>query len=154
MSEHFSGPFPRAALVGAATLIVGSIIAVTAGRYKDIGVTHMPTASIVTTRNLRFEDRDDGAVVVFDVDAQRQIERFAPGTNGFVRGVMRGLARGRRAEGIGSEPPFRLNRWSDGRMSLDDPSTGTKINLEVFGPTNAAPFAHLMSAGTTDRSGT
>ena len=45
--------------------------------------------------------------------------------------------------------PFRLTRWSDGRLSLDDPATGRRIELDAFGPTNTAVFAHLMGATAT-----
>ena len=61
----------------------------------------------------------------------------APGTNGFLRGVLRGLARERKLERSAIEPPFRLTRWADGRLSLEDPATGRRIDdLEAFGPTN------------------
>jgi putative photosynthetic complex assembly protein len=147
MSNAFHDqPLPRAALLGAAVLIVGSILATVIGRQSDIGVTHMPQAQEVFSRSLRFEDRNDGAVVVLDVNEQREIAVFQPGTNGFVRGVMRGMARERRSEGIDATPPFRLTRWSDGRMSIHDPSTGLNVNLEVFGPTNAEPFAKLLTS--------
>jgi putative photosynthetic complex assembly protein len=146
MSEHFDAqPLPRAVLLGAALLVIGSILAVSAGRYSDVGVTHMPTAHAVLTRSLRFDDRDDGAVVVVDINQHQQIEVFQPGTSGFVRGVMRGMARARRLAGIDAEPPFQLTRWSDGRMSIQDPTTGVIVNLEVFGPSNSAPFAHLLT---------
>ena len=45
-----------------------------------------------------------------------------------------------------------LNRWSDGRLSLDDPSTGEHVDLEVFGPTNAETFARLWRAADDARS--
>ena len=145
MSNSFHDqPLPRAALLGAALLIGGSILATLIGRQADVGVTHMPEAHEVFSRSLRFEDRA-GAVVVLDVNEQREIAVFEPGTNGFLRGVMRGMARERRSEGVDAAPPFRLTRWSDGRMSIEDPSTGLKVNLEVFGPTNAAPFASLLN---------
>ena len=63
-----------------------------------------------------------------------------------MRGVLRGLARDRRADGIGRSPPFRLTRWADGRLSLDDPATGRHVDLEVFGPTNAGAFAEILTA--------
>ena len=47
---------------------------------------------------------------------------------------------------IDSGPPFRLTHWSDGRLSLEDPSTGRRIELDAFGPTNTAVFARLMGA--------
>ena len=54
------------------------------------------------------------------------------------------LARDRRLAHLGSGPPFRLVRWSDGRLSLEDPSTGRQVALEAFGPTNSGVFAGIL----------
>ncbi len=146
MSDSFTRPFPRGALIGAGALLGLSLLLVTGSRINGVGATRMPEAAVVSTLDLRFADREDGAVVATAASDGRIVAVFAPGTNGFVRGVMRGLARERRRDGIGAEPPFRLIRWTDGRMSLTDLATGVNINLEVFGPTNAAAFAQLFGA--------
>jgi putative photosynthetic complex assembly protein len=146
MSDPFTRPFPRGALLGAGALLGLSLLLVTGSRINGVGATRMPEAAIVSTLDLRFADREDGAVVATAASDGRIVAIYDPGTNGFVRGVMRGLARDRRRDGIGAEPPFRLTRWTDGRMSLTDLATGVNINLEVFGPTNAAAFAQLFGA--------
>jgi len=74
------------------------------------------------------------------------VEVLEPGTNGFVRGVLRGLARDRKLRGIGPQPPFELTRWTDGRLSLTDTATGREIELDAFGPTNVGAFARLLTA--------
>ena len=146
MSELTDSAVPRGALLGAAALVAVAMILATSSRLSGIGQTHMPDASVVTSLDLRFGDRADGAVVVTAWPAGDIVEVLPPGTNGFARGVMRGMARDRKRQEIGSAPPFRLTRWSDGRISLDDPSTGRRIELDAFGPTNTAVFAHLMGA--------
>ena len=73
---------------------------------------------------------------------------MVPGTNGFVRIVMRGFARDRLNLGIGSEPPFELTRWQDGRLTITDPSTGHRTELVGFGTTNVDAFAKLLLAGS------
>ena len=72
------------------------------------------------------------------------VELLPPGSNGFVRGVLRGFARERRRNEVGQAPPFRLTRCSDGRLSLADATTGRTVELEAFGPTNLAAFAGLL----------
>ena len=59
---------------------------------------------------------------------------------------MRGLARERKRQGIGPELPFQLVGRADGRLTLIDPGTGRRVDLESFGPTNAAAFVRLMAA--------
>jgi putative photosynthetic complex assembly protein len=152
MSDPFRNqPFPRGPLLGAAALVGVSLLLTTVGRVGDVGRTTVPPSTVVAAYDLRFLDRADGSVVVSTVDG-REVGVLDPGTNGFARGALRGLARERKREGIGAEPPFRLTRWSDGRLSLDDPSTGEHVDLEVFGPTNSGAFARLWRAADAARS--
>ena len=62
----------------------------------------------VQSRTLRFVDRADGAVVIADADQRRDrgSHRTPVEQTGFIRGVMRGLARERRMHGVGERPPF------------------------------------------------
>ena len=102
----------------------------------------------IASRNLRFLDRADGAVVIEDVDTGRIASIIQPGEKtGFIRGVMRGLARERRLRGIGDAPPFALTAWRDGELSLTDSATGRAIELTAFGTTNRAAFAALLEKG-------
>jgi putative photosynthetic complex assembly protein len=105
-------------------------------------------SELTESRELRFLDRHDGAVVVLDHPGGDPVEVLAPGTNGFVRGVMRGMARERRSKNIGTEPPYRLSSWADGRLTLDDPSTGRWVELVAFGPDNFQAFAQLLDHGS------
>jgi len=57
------------------------------------------------------------------------------------------LARERHRESLNGDAPFLLIGRTDGRMTLQDPSTGQRIDLESFGPSNAAVFASLRLAG-------
>jgi len=139
-------PFPLGALIGAFGLIGVGIASALVARTTGIGTTRMPDAAAVATRDLRFEDRADGAVTVTDVRDGHLVAVLAPGTNGFARGVLRGFARERKRHEVGVYPAFKLVRWSDGRLSLEDPTTGAHVSLEAFGMTNAAVFAHLMNA--------
>jgi putative photosynthetic complex assembly protein len=136
--------FPRGALYGAAALVGLALVTTTVARLSGIGTTHAPVAAAVESRDLRFEDRRDGTVAVYDVASGRVIDEISSGTNGFLRGVLRGLARDRKLQHIGTEPPFRLTRWDDGRLSIEDMATQHRIELVSFGPTNAAAFARLL----------
>ena len=140
-----SPPFPRAPLFGAGALVVLSLLLAAISRLTGFGAVPVETAKPLESRELRFEDRSDGAVAVLEPDG-KVVEILAPGTNGFVRGVMRRLARERKMEGIGAEPPFRLVRWDDGRLSLEDTATGREIQLVSFGPTQFEVFAKMLHA--------
>jgi len=139
-------PFPRGALIAAGAMIALSITAATVARYGHIGTLQPQPAAAMTARSVHFLDRNDGAVVVTDAANGHEVAVLAPGTNGFIRGVMRGLARGRRLAGVGDEPPFQIIQRVDGRLDLVDPSTGRDIALEAFGHTQVEAFAVLLKA--------
>ncbi len=144
------GNVPKAVLLGAAALIVFSLIASGVARVSDVGTLHMPALQPVQTLSLRFVDRDDGGIDVREAASANVVYTVAPGTNGFIRSTLRGLARERRRSGLDGETPFLLTHWSDGTVSLDDKATGRRVSLDAFGPTNAQAFAQLFGArGTT-----
>ena len=73
--------------------------------------------------------RADGSVAVYDAGSGALVELMTPGTNGFVRIVMRGLARDRTNLGIGAQSPFQLTRWEDGRRMVE---VFDKARLRLF----------------------
>jgi putative photosynthetic complex assembly protein len=140
---------PRKILFAAAALAVFTIAAAGTARWSGLGATREPSAAPNQVRELRFEDREDGAVAIYQAADGKLVDVLPAGTNGFVRIVMRSLARERRQSGHDRETPFRLVRWADGRLSVQDPSTRRHIDLGAFGAANTQAFARLMLAGET-----
>ncbi len=138
------GSFPRFPLTAGAALIGFVLLAAIVGRLGGGGV-EPPTAKATAERNLRFSDRDDGAVIVTLADDNGRVLDVMTGQNGFLRGTLRGFARTRRADHIGSTAPFRLTGYADGRLVLLDPSTGRDVELEAFGSANEAVFVRLLT---------
>ena len=146
---------PRGTLIIAGALVLFAFSATALVRVADIPAAASPVAlrmanhvGLVASRNLRFVDRADGAVVIEDADKGGEASVIPPGQQtGFIRGVMRGLARERRARGIGNQPPFNLSLWRDGELSLTDSATGRSIELTAFGSANRASFLALLPAG-------
>ncbi len=125
-------------------LIVFTVLATGLGRWSDVGSVHMPTAYAVETLFLQFEDLDDGGVAIRKAQDHSLLFKVEPGTNGFIRGTLRGLARERRLSGLGADQPFVLIHWNNGSISLQDESTGRRVDLDAFGITNAQAFAQLF----------
>ena len=146
MTDHTAPlPFPRAPLFGAVALVGLALVSVAFVRLTGVGATHTPDAPAVVVRDFRFEDRPDGSIAVIDANLNRQVE-VVTGANGFLRGTLRGLVRERKRQSIGPEPSFRLTGHADGRLTLEDPATGRRVDLESFGPTNAAVFGEMLMA--------
>lgn len=148
MSALDTEPFPRGALIGAAILLSLSVGLTAVARMEKLaGPQIAPEAFRAAPRafiDLRFQDRPDGSVGVFDAAASREIGVLAPGQDGFVRGVMRGLARERLKRRIGPDKPFRLAELSGGRLFLTDAATGRVIDLQAFGKDNRRAFERFL----------
>ena len=138
---------PNWPLAAAGALALASIAAVAAVRLSGMPI-QVPDAPTVSESALRFIDQPDGSIAVVEDASGRLVDRVT-GESGFVRGTLRGLARERKRLGLGAEQPFRLVAHADGRLTLLDPATGRRVDLQSFGPTNARPFAHMLSAATT-----
>lgn len=132
----------RLPMMAIGALVVASIVAVAAVRLSGVSI-HEPDAPVLMTRSLQFQDRADGGIDVIDARDASHVETVV-GQAGFVRGTLRGLARERRRSGVGPEAPFELVAHVDGRLTLLDPSTSRRVDLESFGPTNMAEFVHLL----------
>ena len=108
---------------------------------------YAPEGRAIASIDLFFEDRDDGAVVVRDARNGTVVRELEPGTNGFIRATLRGLVRERRLGDLGPAQPFRVTRWSDGRLTLVDMATGRVVDLPAFGQTQVEAFQSLLDAG-------
>ncbi len=152
MSHVHAETLPRGALVLATGLVVFALAATSVVRIAHIQPSASPALlrsedriAPAQTRDLRFRDQADGSVLIEDVGTGGTASVIEAGSNsGFIRGVMRGLARERRMNHIGQMPPFRLTLWRDGELSLTDSATGRTIELGAFGATNRAAFAALL----------
>jgi putative photosynthetic complex assembly protein len=146
---------PRGLMLGIAGFLAAMLVLVAVARWSGLAsrtnaadAAEAAAAGVAVEAALHFTDRDDGGVSIRLAADGREIAVLAPGTNGFVRGVMRGLARDRRLHGIDAAPPFLLARWHDGRLTLTDPATGRAIDLGAFGPTNREAFAGILAAAS------
>jgi putative photosynthetic complex assembly protein len=151
MSGHHEMSFPKEALWGASALVfiaLAGTVAVRAGYLPEIANPQAMRAEANVTRlaqrDLMFADRGDGAVVVTEVSGAPVATIMPNSEQGFVRGLMRGLARERRLKEAPREAPFRLELWSDNGLTLTDLATGRQIELGSFGPTNRAAFAVML----------
>jgi len=146
--------FPRWFLWGAGSLIAFSLISVGLVRMTGNGPDQLRAAAArgegpapSAERALRFQDRPDGGISVIDVATNRELA-VIQGEQGFVRGSLRALTRERKARELGPEQPFELIAQADGRLTLHDPATGKRVELESFGPSNSANFSRLLTLQT------
>lgn len=143
------GVFPEGArfiprwAVGVALAMLAGLLALLAGlRLAGYQPAQLP-AAVVAERVLGFADAAGGAVTVTDARSG-QVLAVMRGEQGFLRGVLRGMARERRARDVPLQRPYVLSLREDGRLLLNDPETGQRIDLASFGPDNAAVFLRWL----------
>ena len=135
--------FPKWVLYCAGGILAFSLISVGLIRITGNGPDQLAAAPTVQ-RALLFQDQKDGGVLVADgVTGEKLTVLY--GEQGFVRGALRALTRERHSRGIGNGPPFTLTAYTDYRLTLKDPSTGARIDLDSFGPTNMAEFSRFLT---------
>jgi putative photosynthetic complex assembly protein len=127
-------------------MLLAMLVAVGLARWSGLD-PRTPDAAVQWQRDLLFRDVSGGDIVVLDHRTGQQVAQFS-GEQGFLRSSLRALARERHRAGLSGAAPFVLIGRTDGRLTLQDPSTGQRIDLESFGPSNAAVFANLRLAGT------
>lgn len=138
---------PRTLLFGAVLLLASAMMLAGVARQTGVGASRAKAPDAVRTIDLRFADRQDGAVIVRAVSAAEPSLVIPPGRDGFVRVALRSLAFERRAAGLGQDVPFRLGLQADGGLWLEDLATGRVLNLDAYGAENARSFGQIFKSG-------
>ncbi|MCU0659273.1 MAG: putative photosynthetic complex assembly protein PuhC [Polyangiaceae bacterium] len=146
MGHHHVQTVPRAALIGAAVLIMTSIGLAAGARQARLAARDSVVKPAIEVVFVRFEDRPDGSLRMLDADTGRELTQVPPRSNGFVRGVLRGMFRSRKLEALDRNARFRLAREADGHLTLEDAEVGRRVHLDSFGPSNSAAFSELLAA--------
>lgn len=105
----------------------------------------LPAAAAEETRLLRFEDAQQGVVIVRDANSGETIATFGRGEGSFVRATLRALVHDRIRKAVTNEGDFRLERHAGPQWFLIDEASGKTLSLNAFGPDNTAAFAVFMS---------
>jgi putative photosynthetic complex assembly protein len=137
--------FPRIALVVAGVVIALTLGGVGIARWSGFD-GRQQDAQTLTQRALYFKDQADGGIGIVDARSGATLDTVH-GEQGFLRGTLRAVVRERKLRGLVSDAPLQLIARTDGRLTLTDPVTGSRIDLESFGPTNAAVFARWLPQG-------
>ncbi|CAA2141225.1 photosynthetic complex assembly protein PuhC [Hyphomicrobium sp. ghe19] len=136
--------FPPAPLIYAAALVLSALAVASGARVSGVGTTHLDYTNPLVSRDLLFDDASGGSILIKDAHSGELIDTIVPGNDGFVRAVMRVIARERLIAGGAKTTPFTLTRWDNGRLTISDPANGKKTELVGFGASNEQAFAKLL----------
>ncbi len=143
---HDEIDIPRIVLRAAIALMVVSVLAAVWGRQTGQGVMLTAPATAAEERHLSFTDAPDGVLRIADATSGQVVALLSTGQDGFIRGVLRGLSRGRAVNRMTGGDVYVLTRWDDGRLSITDPVSGERFDLNAFGSDNLRAFAQLLTS--------
>lgn len=127
-----------------AAMVLVSLALATFARVTGMEPAGTPAPSaVVAERLVVIEGTLDDAATILNEDGSR-LAVLAPEHAGFINGVYRALARERMLREIDGNPAVRITRFADGRLTLNDPATGWRVELIGFGNTNRDAFAALL----------
>jgi len=144
MSDLRAGPVSKVIMPVTALTIIALLtvyVLYTEWGMDDAGQGLNPP---VAERALSFEDRSGGEIVIRDARSGEVLEVLGTGEGAFIRSTVRQLAQQRTRTGGTQQVPFMLRGQADGRLLLEDPVTGRRVDLSAFGRTNAAAFARFL----------
>lgn len=151
MTAEHAHDLPKPLIVSAGVLVLAAILLVIVGDELP-QADPAPIVAVVASHDIRLHTLEDGSIQPVLTDGTR-LSTIRVDKAGFVSGVIRGLARGRKLSGSDPDAPYRLSRMRDGRLLLTDTATGTSIDLDVFGRDNAGTFAALWEQGEARAAG-
>ncbi len=124
-------------------LALGSVLMVAWAVWTGREPTGQPPAApVVAERQLVLVGLGEQAVAVRTPEGETL---FEADNGGFVTVIQIGLRRARTVHRVEDNPPVRLVKYENGRLSLQDDATGWSAELQAFGPDNQAVFARMLS---------
>ena len=98
-------------------------------------------AAIVSERSIALIGGGAQAVTVLD-ESGRLLADMPHG--GFITVVQNALEAARKRHGVDPDRPVRIVEYANGRLTMEDPDTGTSFELYAFGGDNEAAFRDLL----------
>ncbi|SDG70717.1 photosynthetic complex assembly protein PuhC [Roseospirillum parvum] len=144
-------PIPRSILFAGTSLVVFAILAVALARLTDVGITSTPTANPVASVEIVFDPRPDGSVIIREATSGAVLATRTSGQRSFLLGMLRGIEHERSRFQVPEDTPYVLTRWSDGRFTMTDDSTGLMLESRAFGADNANELKTIYEAALEAR---
>ena len=137
-----SARFP---LIGAAALVVLSLITVLWFQARDTDAVTEASRSPVAIHELNFTDLGADQIAIIDAGAGDTIAVIGPTGDNLIRNAVLSLTRTRDRRGLPIDSQYEVIHWDTGRLTLSDIETDRHIPLDSFGPTDSGALAQLLS---------
>jgi putative photosynthetic complex assembly protein len=132
-------------LAGIGVVLAVAVIVAYAGRQEALTPGEAQGNAVpVRVLDIRFVEDEASTIRVVSDPGGSVLRTLPPGEGGFMRGVLRPLRRERMRLEVSYDDPYRLARWSDGRLTLADPGVDLLMDIAAFGATSVEAFATLL----------
>lgn len=142
---------PRHLVVMAAAIVVLTVVIVGVAQWTDTGTPGSNNGTLEFSQDLRFAPMDGGRIAVIDVATGDTVTMIEAGTDGLIRGALRGLGMSRDAAELDPNAPYQLQRFAESGVYLSDALTGRSIRLESFGPLETGATVDLLRLGRSSQ---
>lgn len=142
--HHAVGKIPLAI---AASIVVLTVIGVGLNQWTSLGQNSAITQGDVAPAfemSILFQDIEGNEILVSNEANGETIAIVQAGSDGLLRGALRGLGRSRVVSDVDLSAPYQLQRLEGDGVYIADALTGRSIRLDSFGPIVTGAVGVLM----------
>ena len=137
-------PLPKVPLGLAVGLVIMVIALAASASLYGHGAVRTPPIQVQSQHSVRLVADPSGDVLVYDGATNVLTRRVPAEHSGFLRGLLRVIARRRMIAHAPEDAPITVVRGVDGTIELSDPSSGLEVPVTSFGPTQVETIASLL----------
>lgn len=138
---------PRSLVIMAASAAIITVLVVAFAQWADTSALRTNIGAPAFAQEVQFLPLEGDRIAVQSVADGALITTVEAGTDGLLRGALRGLNMSRSQSDLELAAPFILQRFEEDGVYLADPLTGRSIRLESFGPLETGATADLLRLG-------
>ncbi len=138
---------PRRLVMMAAGAAILTVLVVAFAQWTGTGDLRANGGLPEFSQEIQFLPLEGDRIAVQHVADGSLITTVEAGTDGLLRGALRGLGMSRNHSNFDLAAPYQLQRFADDGVYLSDALTGRSIRLDSFGPLETGATADLLRYG-------
>jgi putative photosynthetic complex assembly protein len=147
VKAHDPHHIPRPLVMMAAGAALLTVLVVAFAQWTGIGDLRANAGLPEFSQEIQFLPLEGDRIAVQNVADGSLITTVEAGTDGLLRGALRGLGMSRNHSGFDLAAPYQLQRFAEDGVYLSDALTGRSIRLDSFGPLETGATADLLRYG-------
>ena len=138
---------PKPLVMMAASAAIITVLVVAFAQWTNIDGLRANAGTPEFSQDIQFLPLEGDRIAVHSAADGSLITTVEAGTDGLLRGALRGLGMSRNLSDFDLAAPYQLQRFAEDGVYLSDALTGRSIRLESFGPLETGATAELLRLG-------